>query len=231
VIAAGPKPLSVLLVDHDGGRRHATRLALEARRVAVAEAVDGLQAMRAVAESSYDALLVASGLPLVGELDLCRRLRGAQASVPVALIADASDPEQRVAGLEAGADDFLTRPVSSRELLARLQAISRRTRVLDPPPDVLAYADLRIERGPRRAWRGARELRLTRTEYVLLELLARHPETVLDRRRILLHVWGSDVGGKALAVYIGYVRRKLEADGGPRLIQTVRDVGYVLRAP
>ena len=224
------RPLSVLLVDHDGGRRNATRLALEARRVAVADVPDGLQALRAVAEGSYDALLVASGLPLVGELDLCRRLRDAQAAVPVALIADASDAEQRVAGLEAGADDYVTRPVSERELLARLTAISRRSRSAEAPPAVLAYADLRIERGPRRVWRGARELRLTRTEYRLLELLARHPETVLDRRRILLHVWGSDVGGKSLGVYIGYVRRKLEAGGAPRLIQTVRDVGYVLRA-
>jgi CheY-like chemotaxis protein len=105
--AIATRPLSVLVVDHDGGRRHATRLALETRRVAVSEAADGLQALRAVAEAEYDALLVAAGLPLLRELDLCRRLRAAQAAVQIALIADASSPEQRVAGLEAGADDFV----------------------------------------------------------------------------------------------------------------------------
>jgi two-component system response regulator MprA len=230
VIRRAPSEMSVLVVDPDGGRRGALRLALERERVVVGEADDGLQALRAVAEGDYDALLVEVGLPLLDGVELCRRLRASEVEVGVALVSNGTTPEERIAGLEAGADDYLSRPYAEREMVARLRAITRRSRTRGRTPRTLAYADIKLDRASRQAWRGARELQLTRTEFLLLELLVANAEIVQERRRIRLAVWGYDLGGNSLGVYIGYLRRKLEAGGEARVIHTLRHVGYVLRA-
>jgi two-component system, OmpR family, response regulator MprA len=137
--------------------------------------------------------------------------------------------DDRVAGLDAGADDYLSKPFSLRELMARLRALMRRTEAAEEPQ--LRYADLTLDRRTRDVRRGDRALDLTRTEFSLLELLMEHPRVVLSRSQIFEHVWGYDFGptSNSLGVYVGYLRRKLEADGEPRLIQTVRGVGYSLR--
>jgi two-component system response regulator MprA len=140
----------------------------------------------------------------------------------------------RVAGLEAGADDYLTKPFALEELVARLRAITRRGGEeggVSGDLEVLRFGDLRLDTAARRAHRGERQLELTRTEYLLLEMFLRHPRRVLTRTAIFEHVWGYDFGASSnsLGVYIGYLRRKLEQDGDPRLLQTVRGVGYVLR--
>jgi two-component system response regulator MprA len=171
-------------------------------------------------------------MPFVDGLEVCRRLRSAGNQVPILMLTAHDAVDDRVAGLEAGADDYLPKPFALRELVARLRAIMRRT-IGDGAPagEGLAYADLRLDPRGHRVWRGQRLLQLTRTEYLLLECFLQHPEQVLERSQIQMRVWGYDFGGESnsLGVYIGYLRRKLEEDGEPRLVHTVRSVGYVLR--
>ncbi len=223
-------PRTILVVDDEPRVRDSLRLALELEGFRVLTAENGLKAVMALPDTPVDALVLDVAMPFVDGLEACRRLRAAGNRVPILMLTARDAVDDRVAGLEAGADDYLPKPFALRELVARLRAIMRRT-LDEDDGDVLAFADLRLDRRAHRAWRGERLLELTRTEFLLLECFLEHPRQVLERGQILLRVWGYDFGAESnsLGVYIGYLRRKLEADGAPRLIHTVRSVGYVLR--
>ncbi|HEY8581559.1 MAG TPA: response regulator transcription factor [Capillimicrobium sp.] len=225
-------PPTVLVVDDEPGVRQSLRDALELEGFRVRAVDNGLQALMTLGEEPADAVVLDVAMPLVDGLEACRRLRASGSRVPVLMLTARDAVDDRVAGLEAGADDYLPKPFALRELVARLRAIMRRS-LPDTAlaGDELRYADLRLDRAAHRAWRVERLLELTRTEYLLLECFLEHPEQVLERSQILLRVWGYDFGSdsNSLGVYIGYLRRKLEAGGEPRLLQTVRSVGYVLR--
>jgi two-component system, OmpR family, response regulator MprA len=168
-------------------------------------------------------------MPGVDGLEVCRRLRAAGSSLPVLMLTARDAVDDRVAGLDAGADDYLVKPFALAELLARVRALLRRTG--ESPDGALRFADLELEPGTRTVTRGGEPIELTRTEFNLLELFLRNPRQVLTRSVIFERVWGYDFGfaSNSLDVYIGYLRRKTEAGGRPRLIQTVRGVGYALR--
>ncbi|HSR22136.1 MAG TPA: response regulator transcription factor, partial [Candidatus Eisenbacteria bacterium] len=170
-------------------------------------------------------------MPRVGGLETCRRLRADGDDVPILVLTARDSVADRVAGLDAGADDYLVKPFALEELLARLRALLRRAAPAEAGPDVLAFADLTLDPATREVTRGGRTIPLTRTEFALLELFLRHPRQVLERGRILEEVWGYDfpTTANSLEVYVGYLRRKTEAAGEPRLLQTVRGVGYALR--
>jgi two-component system response regulator MprA len=171
-------------------------------------------------------------MPVVDGIEMCRRLRNDGNGLPVLMLTARESVTDRVAGLDAGADDYLVKPFALEELLARLRALLRR---IDgaAPGDVLEFADLTLDTGTRVVRRGEREMELTRTEFSLLELFLRNPRQVLTRSLIFERVWGYDFGptSNSLEVYVGYLRRKTEADGEPRLIHTVRGIGYALREP
>ena len=179
-----------------------------------------------------DAVVLDIGLPTLDGLEVCRRLRAAGDDTPVLMLTARDAVNDRVQGLDAGADDYLVKPFALAELLARLRALLRR-RPEDTADEVLRFADLQLDPVTREAHRGDRPFSLTRIEYDLLELLLRHPRQVLTRELILDRVWGYtfDSGTNSLAVYVGYLRRKTELEGEPRLIHTARGVGYVLREP
>ena len=226
---------TVLVVDDEPGVRDALRSALELEGFHVSTAADGLCAVRRVWSGGVDAVVLDVAMPAVDGLEACRRVRAAGSQVPILMLTARDAVDDRVAGLEAGADDYLPKPFALRELVARLRAIMRRSTGSGHHGDggsVLRFADLRLDRAAHQVWRGDRPLALTRTEFLLLEAFMEHPGQVLERSQILLRVWGYDFGGESnsLGVYVGYLRRKLEEDGEPRLIQTVRSVGYVLRA-
>ena len=168
-------------------------------------------------------------MPGVDGLEVCRRLRGSGSKLPVLMLTARAEVENRVEGLDAGADDYVTKPFALDELLARVRALLRRT--TDEGGDTLRFADLELDPAMREVTRGGRPIELTRTEFSLLELFMRNPRQVLTRTIIFERVWGYDFGyaSNSLDVYIGYLRRKTEAGGEPRLIQTVRGVGYALR--
>ena len=223
---------TILVVDDEPGVRQSLHDALELAGYRVRAVADGLAALRAVRDEPVDAVVLDVAMPLLDGLETCRRLRAGGNRVPILMLTARDAVDDRVAGLEAGADDYLPKPFALRELVARLRAIMRRSLPDgDDGAGELRYADLRLDRRAHQAWRGERALELTRTEYLLLEAFLEHPEQVLERAQILLRVWGYDFGSdsNSLGVYIGYLRRKLEAGGEPRLIQTVRSVGYVLR--
>jgi two-component system, OmpR family, response regulator MprA len=221
----------ILVVDDEEEVRESLRLALELEDYDVVAAEDGHEALEALHAGEIDAMLLDVAMPRLGGLELCRRLRAAGNRVPILMLTAKEGVDDRVEGLEAGADDYLPKPFALRELLARLKAIMRRTGERELP-DRLVYSDVTVDRIAQRAWRGERLLELTRTEFHLLELLAAHPEQVLTRTRIHLAIWGYDFGtdSNSLGVFVGYLRRKLEEGGEPRVVHTVRGVGYVLRA-
>jgi two-component system response regulator MprA len=223
---------TVLVVDDEPGVRDALRTALELEGFRVSTAPDGLCAVRQA--GGVDAVVLDVAMPIVDGLEACRRVRATGSRVPILMLTARDAVDDRVAGLEAGADDYLPKPFALRELVARLRAIMRRAPAAEHAGDdgVLRYGDLRLDRHAHLVWRGERPVALTRTEFLLLETFMEHPGQVLERSQILLRVWGYDFGGESnsLGVYVGYLRRKLEEGGEPRLIQTVRSVGYVLRA-
>jgi two-component system, OmpR family, response regulator MprA len=220
----------ILVVDDDQAVREALRRSLTYNGYAVALAADGAEALEKIAASQPDAVVLDVMMPRVDGLETCRRLRAAGVEVPVLVLTARDSVADRVAGLDAGADDYLPKPFALEELLARLRALLRRTR-RDEGEAPMVFADLTLDTGTREVARGERNIRLTRTEFALLELLLRHPRQVLTRERILEDVWGFDfpTTANSLEVYIGYLRRKTEAEGEFRLVHTVRGVGYVLR--
>jgi len=218
----------ILVVDDEPSVRDALDRALRMDGYKVQVAADGREALDALADQPPDAIVLDVLMPEPDGLEVCRRLRAAGDHTPVLMLTARDAVPDRVAGLDAGADDYLIKPFALEELGARLRALLRRTGT--PNADILRYADLALDCAGHLCTRGRRTLDLTRTEYLLLELLMRHPRQVLTRTQIFEQVWGYDFGpsSNSLEVYVGYLRRKL---GEPRLIQTVRGVGYVLREP
>lgn len=224
--------MRILVVDDDRAVRDSLRRSLQFNGYTVELAGDGQQALDALDSQRPDAMVLDVMMPRVDGLEVCRRLRGAGDDLPVLVLTARDAVADRVAGLDAGADDYLPKPFALEELLARLRALLRRSSVENAGVSpVLRFADLSLDPGTREVTRGSRLITLTRTEFTLLELFLCHPRQVLTRSRILEDVWGYDfpTTGNALEVYVGYLRRKTEADGEPRLIHTVRGVGYALR--
>jgi len=224
--------VNVLLVEDDPAVRGAVERALRHAGHQPALATDGIRALEQVTAVPYDAVVLDLGLPGLDGLEVCRRIRAAGNQVPVLMLTARAAVSERVAGLDAGADDYLPKPFALEELLARMRALLRRTTPDDGAESpALTFSDLSLDPVTREVTRGHRQISLTRTEFSLLEMLIANPRRVLTRSRILEEVWGFDfpTSGNALEVYVGYLRRKTEAEGEPRLIHTVRGVGYVLR--
>jgi two-component system response regulator MprA len=224
------EPARILVVDDEPAVQHALSRALTLERYEVAVAGDGGHALERMADCSYDAVILDVSMPVLDGLEVCRRVRNSGDRTPVLMLTAREQIDDRVAGLDAGADDYLIKPFALRELMARVRALLRRTDESDQE-ETLAFEDLQLDRLAHEAHRGERSLNLTRTEFLLLELFLRHPKQVLTRSIIFEHVWGYDFGSSSnsLGVYMGYLRRKTEAAGEPRLLHTVRGVGYVLR--
>lgn len=221
----------LLVVDDEPALRDALRRSLEFEGYRVGTASDGLAALAEHQREPYDAVLLDVMMPRLDGLTTCRRLRAAGDHVPILMLTARDAVGDRVSGLDAGADDYLVKPFELDELLARVRALLRRSTLTAPASDELAFEGLRMNPQTREVRRGRRPLDLTRTEFLLLELFLTHPRQVLGREQILSAVWGFDFepSSNSLDVYVMYLRRKTEAGGEPRLIHTVRGVGYVLR--
>ena len=230
--------MRILVVEDDAAVRDslARTLRFEGHQVDTAE--DGVQALDAVKAAEPDAMILDVSMPRLDGLQTCRLLRADGVVLPILMLTARDSVGDRVAGLDAGADDYLVKPFALQELLARLRALLRRSVLTTPPgpaepaeQDLLTFADVRLNPITREVWRGERALRLTRTEFAILEAFLRHPRQVLTRAALFEQVWGYDFGesSNSIHVYLGYLRRKLEADGESRLLHTVRGVGYVLR--
>jgi two-component system response regulator MprA len=224
----------ILVVDDDPAVLAGLERTLVFEGYGVRTAADGAAALAAVAASPPDAVVLDLQMPRVDGLEVCRRLRARGCRIPILVLTARDATPDRVTGLGAGADDYLPKPFALEELLARIRSLLRRTaRAATARDEVLRVADLVLDPRTREVTRADRAVDLTRTEHDLLELLMRRPRQVLPRRFLVDEVWGPDArpASNTLEVYVGYVRRKLEAGGEPRLIHTVRGVGYVLRAP
>ncbi len=223
--------VKVLVVEDDPAVRGSLERSLRFEGYDVVTAADGESALAVLAEQAPDAVLLDLGLPRLGGVEVCRRMRAAGDTTPVLMLTARDATSDRVAGLDVGADDYLPKPFALEELLARLRALLRRTAPARSGGEVLVAGDLRLDTATREVARAGRPLVLTKTEHELLELFLRHPRQVLHRDRILREVWGYDFdpGSNTLEVYVGYLRRKTEEGGEPRLLHTVRGVGYVLR--
>ncbi|MFI5873882.1 response regulator transcription factor [Streptomyces sp. NPDC051445] len=238
-------PPTVLLAEDDRAIRNALERALALEGYRVTAVADGVEALAHAHKHPPDVLLLDVMMPGIDGLQVCRVLRAEGDRTPILMLTALVETADRIAGLDAGADDYVVKPFDVEEVFARLRALLRRTspdaapEAAPPLPDVpkraserhVEAAGLRMDPQARRAWRGGRELELTRTEFELLELLARNAGIVLDHSTIYDRIWGYDFGpgSKNLAVYVGYLRRKLDQPGAPQLIHTVRGVGYVLR--
>jgi len=223
----------ILVVDDEPAVRESLKRALHMEGYDVDLASDGgeaLDRLASVTTPAPDAIVLDVLMPRVDGLEMCRVLRSAGNRTPVLMLTARESVSDRVAGLDAGADDYLVKPFALEELLARLRALLRRTAVSEEE-EKLQFSDLMLDPAAHAARRGDRVIELTRTEFLLLELFLLHPRRVLSREFILDRVWGYDFGptSNSLEVYIGYLRRKTEAGGEPRLIHTIRGVGYVLR--
>jgi two-component system response regulator MprA len=222
----------VLVVDDDPDVREAVATALELEGHSVTTATDGLAALVRLGHAEFDALVLDVLMPNLDGFEVCRRLRASGNRMPVLILTARDSEEDAIRGLDLGADDYVVKPFGLAELLARVRALLRRTRpVSEDAP--LWFAGLTLDRQTREGSRGGRRLELTRTEYALLELFLRNPRQVLTRELIMERVWNYDFGptSNPLEVYVSYLRRKTEAGGEPRLIHTVRGIGYALREP
>jgi len=226
----------VLVVDDDRAVRESLRRSLEFNGYAVSLASDGAEALASIAGALPDALVIDVMMPRLDGIETTRALRTAGNDLPILVLTARDSVGDRVEGLDAGADDYLTKPFALDELLARLRALLRRVQAPAEgadgfPDEVLSFSDLTLNLATREVSRGERAIELTRTEFTLLEMFLRRPRRVLDRSFILEEVWGYDfpTTANSLEVYVGYLRRKTEAEGEPRLLHTVRGVGYVLK--
>ncbi|WP_069769119.1 MULTISPECIES: response regulator transcription factor [unclassified Streptomyces] len=235
-------PPTVLLAEDDRAIRHALERALALEGYRVTAVADGVEALAQAHRNPPDVLVLDVMMPGIDGLQVCRVLRAEGDRTPILMLTALVETADRIAGLDAGADDYVVKPFDVEEVFARLRALLRRTGAETAPPAppepprqsperYVEAAGLRMDPQARRVWRGARELELTRTEFELLELLVRNAGIVLDHSTIYDRIWGYDFGpgSKNLAVYVGYLRRKLDQPGAPQLIHTVRGVGYVLR--
>ena len=220
----------VLVVDDEPAVRRALERALTLDNYAVQLAADGQEALDALADSPVDAVVLDIMMPRVDGLEVARRMRKAGDRTPILMLTARDAIDDRVTGLDVGADDYLVKPFALRELQARLRALLRRAGE-DGEGEQLHFADLVMDTAAHEVRRVDRLIELTRTEFLLLEMFLRHPRQVLTRSQIFEHVWGYDFGptSNALGVYMGYLRRKTEAGGESRLLHTVRGVGYILR--
>lgn len=222
----------VLVVDDDKAVRESLRRSLEYNGYDVVLASDGAEALASIGTARPDVVVMDVMMPRLGGLETTRALRAAGHDLPVLVLTARDAVGDRVEGLDAGADDYLTKPFALAELLARLRALLRRVAPAEGAHDeVLSFADLTMDTASREVHRGQRAIELTRTEFTLLEMFLRRPRRVLERSFILEEVWGYDfpTTANSLEVYVGYLRRKTEAEGEPRLLHTVRGVGYVLK--
>jgi two-component system response regulator MprA len=220
----------VLVVDDEPAVRRALERALKLEDYEVELAADGQEALDSLAAAPADAVVLDIAMPRIDGLEVARRMRKAGDRTPILMLTARDAIDDRVTGLDVGADDYLVKPFALKELQARLRALLRRT---DEGTDgeALRFEDLVLDQVAHEVRRGERPIELTKTEFLLLELFLGHPRQVLTRSQIFEHVWGYDFGptSNALGVYIGYLRRKTEAGGEPRLVHTVRGVGYILR--
>ncbi|EIV93489.1 response regulator transcription factor [Frankia sp. QA3] len=238
--------MRVLVVDDDAAVRQSLERSLRFEGYEVTTAVDGADALDAVGRDRPDIVVLDVMMPRIDGLETCRQLRARGDDVPVLMLTARDGLADRVSGLDVGADDYLVKPFALEELFARLRALTRRAalaaRVAGAggaggpgamPDSVLRYGGVSLDQASRQVTRGERELTLTKTEFELLELFLSHPRQVLSRSMIMERVWGYDFGptSNSLEVFVSYLRRKLEAGGEPRLLHTVRGVGYVLREP
>lgn len=225
--------VQILVVDDDEAVRDSLRRSLSFEGYGVRTAVDGVDALAQIEAQLPDAVVLDLQMPRMDGLETCRRLRAGGHDVPVLMLTARDGTRDRVTGLDVGADDYLPKPFALEELLARLRALLRRSGARATTVHVLRFADLVMDTGTREVNRAGVPLTLTRTEHSLLELLLLHPRQVLSRAQILQDVWGYgyDTGTNTLEVYVGYLRQKMEAAGGARLLHNVRGVGYVLREP
>ena len=226
-------PPHVLVVDDDKAVRESLRRSLEFNGFRVSLAEDGAEALAGIGSMRPDVVVMDVMMPRLDGIETTRALRAAGNDVPVLVLTARDAVGDRVSGLDAGADDYLTKPFALEELLARLRALLRRVVPEEDGEEVLRFADLSLDVATREVRRGERAIELTRTEFTLLDMFLRRPRRVLERAFILEEVWGYDfpTSANSLEVYVGYLRRKTEAEGEPRLIHTVRGVGYVLKEP
>ncbi|MEU3353565.1 response regulator transcription factor [Streptomyces sp. NPDC037389] len=234
----GETPARILIVDDEPAVREALRRSLVFEGYATELAVDGLDAVERVAAHRPDMIVLDVLMPRMDGLTAARRMRASGVTVPILMLTARDTVGDRVTGLDAGADDYLVKPFELDELLARIRALLRRSSYATVPApadtdsQTLSFGDLRMDLATREVTRGERRVELTRTEFTLLELFLTHPRQVLTREQILKSVWGFEFepSSNSLDVYVMYLRRKTEAGGEPRLVHTVRGVGYVLRA-
>jgi two-component system response regulator MprA len=222
----------VLVVDDDKAVRESLRRSLEFNGYAVSLAADGAEALAGIGNIGPDVVVMDVMMPRLDGIETTKSLRKAGNDVPILVLTARDAVGDRVEGLDAGADDYLTKPFALQELLARLRALLRRVVPAEgEDAEVLSFADLSMNLATREVKRGERQMELTRTEFTLLEMFLRRPRRVLERSFILEEVWGYDfpTTANSLEVYVGYLRRKTEAEGESRLIHTVRGVGYVLK--
>lgn len=225
-----------MIVDDEAAVQDSLSRTLRFEGYTVSVAGDGVAGLELIRAKAPDGVLLDVTMPLLGGLETCRVLRAEGNPVPILMLTARTAVTDRVAGLDAGADDYLAKPFALQELLARVRALLRRTEYNTPTPAVpsstaLRFTDVTLDPATREVFRGDRPVHLTRTEFAMLETFLRHPRIVLTRTAMFEHVWGYDFGtaSNGLDVYVSYLRRKLEADGEPRLLHTVRGVGYVLR--
>jgi two-component system response regulator MprA len=223
--------VKVLVVEDDPSVRESLRRSLAFNGYQVVLAADGVDGLAALDRDRPDVVVLDVMMPRMDGLETCRRMRAAGIDLPVLMLTARDEVSDRVAGLDAGADDYLPKPFALEELLARLRALLRRAPDTGGADETLRFADLTLDRATREVTRGERSIHLTRTEFALLEMLLMHPRRVLTREQLLEEVWGYDfpTTANSLEVYVGYLRRKTEEGGEPRLVHTVRGVGYVLR--
>jgi two-component system, OmpR family, response regulator MprA len=223
--------MRILVVDDEPAVRQAISRALALEGYDVQAASGGAEALERLTDGAVDAIVLDVSMPAPDGLEVARRLRDAGDRTPILMLTARDAIDDRVAGLDAGADDYVIKPFALRELLARLRALMRRGG--ESPGETLSFADLRLDPAAYEVSRGERPIQLTRTEFLLLELFMRNPRQALPRSTIFERVWGYDFGTRSnsLGVYVGYLRRKLEEGGEPRLLHTIRGIGYVLREP
>ncbi|KJK50466.1 transcriptional regulator [Lentzea aerocolonigenes] len=223
--------MRIMIADDEAAIRESLERVLQVEGYDTSTVANGLAVLDGVGVDEPDLLILDVMMPRLGGVETCRRLRAAGRDLPVLMLTARDQVSDRVAGLDAGADDYLPKPFATEELLARVRALLRRRVQGDDESQILAFADVRVDPDRFEAWRGGRPLRLTRTEFFLLEVLVRNATRVLTRGALFEAIWGYDmsVTSNNLQVYVSYLRRKLEAEGEPRLIYTLRGLGYTLR--
>ena len=227
----GRAGVRIMIADDEAAIRESLERVLQVEGYDTSTVANGLAVLDGVGGDAPDLLILDVMMPRLGGLETCRRLRAAGRDLPVLMLTARDQVSDRVAGLDAGADDYLPKPFATEELLARVRALLRRRTPTDGESQILSFADVRLDPDRFEAWRGGRPLRLTRTEFFLLEVLVRNATRVLTRGALFEAIWGFDMSltSNNLQVYVSYLRRKMEAEGEPRLIYTLRGLGYTLR--